>query len=420
LTKFRKYSSSILFWSLISAAFIGPGTVITALSSGKDFQGSLIWTLIFATAACMILQEAVARLTLKSGKNLGQILREKYAKNKFIPVSSVIVIVTGCIAYQAGNLTGASIPVVTQTGIDAMFIIPVIGLLAFIVLSLNRVSLIAKGLGIVVAAMGAGFISLAFNSRMEATDMVNGLIPTVPGGASLIVLGLIGTTIVPYNLFLGSGIARDPSLKTMRVGIISAVGIGGIISIAILITGAALPPSSAIRNAGILLSNEYGKMAGALFTIGLFSAGFTSSVTAPLAAAITLRSITGKDRYYKSTWIIVLISGIFFSLVGGSPVPLIILAQAINGAFLPFVVLLIILIVNDQKYMAAENGRVNNILLLIVFLITSVIGLLNILKAAFRTVDQPVPENSWIVLLVISSLATIWLAGRVFIRRSPH
>jgi len=61
----------VLFWSVISAAFIGPGTVTTAASAGSGFGTQLLWALTFSTLACIILQEAAARLTIVSGKSLG-------------------------------------------------------------------------------------------------------------------------------------------------------------------------------------------------------------------------------------------------------------------------------------------------------------------------------------------------------------
>ena len=410
--KIRKYSSSILFWSMISAAFIGPGTVITALSAGKDFGANLIWTLVFATFACIVLQEAVARVTLISGKNIGQILREKYGKG-FIPMTSVLVIVVGCIAYQAGNLTGAALPIITQLRVDIIVVVAVIAIVASIILSLNKISLIAKSLGIIVAVMGIGFILISFQSEVQISDILSGFIPSITPGSSLIVLGLIGTTIVPYNLFLGSGVAKDSSVHSMQVGIITAVIIGGLISLAILISGTILPDGSNIRNAGVLLGNKFGSSAAILFTIGLFSAGFTSSVTAPLAAAITVRSVLDKKSYEKATWMIVLAAGVTFAMIGGSPVPLIILAQAINGAFLPFIVFLIILIINDSNYFDKRNSKVSNIALLVVFLVTSVLGLLNILKALFRIAGENVSDSFLIPIFGIATLLTGLLAYRV-------
>ena len=67
---------SILLWSAISAAFIGPGTVTTAAAAGAGYGMSLLWALLFSTIACLSLQEASARLTIASGKPLAQAIGE--------------------------------------------------------------------------------------------------------------------------------------------------------------------------------------------------------------------------------------------------------------------------------------------------------------------------------------------------------
>ena len=58
-SKFKSRVLNILFWSIISAAFIGPGTVTTATKAGADFQFQLLWALLFATFACLILHLCV-------------------------------------------------------------------------------------------------------------------------------------------------------------------------------------------------------------------------------------------------------------------------------------------------------------------------------------------------------------------------
>ena len=52
---------SVLLWSVISAAFIGPGTVTTAANAGALFGTQLLWALLFSTLATILLQEGVVR-----------------------------------------------------------------------------------------------------------------------------------------------------------------------------------------------------------------------------------------------------------------------------------------------------------------------------------------------------------------------
>jgi Mn2+/Fe2+ NRAMP family transporter len=72
--------SQVIFWSVISAAFIGPGTITTALNAGSSYQLDLIWAVVFSIFACIVLQESVSRITIISGFTLGEAIQKKYGK----------------------------------------------------------------------------------------------------------------------------------------------------------------------------------------------------------------------------------------------------------------------------------------------------------------------------------------------------
>ncbi len=100
---------SILFWSIITAAFIGPGTVTTAAKSGTAYGYDLLWALLFSTVACLVLQEASARVTVVSGLSLGEAIRQQFhsgLKGFSVLVMVLGAIVFGCAAYQTGNILG--------------------------------------------------------------------------------------------------------------------------------------------------------------------------------------------------------------------------------------------------------------------------------------------------------------------------
>ena len=100
---------NILFWSVIAAAFIGPGTVTTAARAGSDFRFALAWALLFSVFACLVLQEASGRITVLTGKELGEAIRSRFSGSgwgRSVPVLAAIGIILGCAAFEAGNLLG--------------------------------------------------------------------------------------------------------------------------------------------------------------------------------------------------------------------------------------------------------------------------------------------------------------------------
>ena len=103
---------------LVTAAFIGPGTIITASMAGANYGVSLVWALLFAMFATLILQEMAARLGIVSQQGLGENIRQTI-KHPFIKVCVVMLVVSAIVvgngAYQSGNISGASLGLISVT-----------------------------------------------------------------------------------------------------------------------------------------------------------------------------------------------------------------------------------------------------------------------------------------------------------------
>ncbi len=415
--------AAILLWSVIAAAFIGPGTVTTAASAGAGFGFSLLWALVFSAVACLVLQEASGRLTVVSGRNLGEALRDRYPSGVAGATILVLVlgaIVLGCAAYEAGNILGgvAGAGLALPLGPRALTLLSV-GLAALL-LWFNSPRRVALMLSALVALMGIGFVWTAVRLAPDWSEVLRGsLSPTLPSGSSLLALGLVGTTVVPYNLFLGSGIASGQKLGELRLGLGVAVGLGGLISMAVVIAGSAVVGDFSFAALADVLAARLGPWAGTLFGFGLFAAGLSSAVTAPLAAAITARSLFGasperwSDRSwrYRTVWGGVLGVGLTFGLSGIQPVPVIVLAQALNGLLLPMVAVFLLLSVNDGRTMGrnAVNGVLSNTLMAAVTAVAVVLGSIGVLRAASRALglDAPGPGTLLTVGAVVVALGAV-------------
>lgn len=418
----KKRLLNILFWAVISAAFIGPGTITTASKAGSEFGFTLLWALVFSTFACLILQEAVARLTIHSTLNLGEAIQVRFqGKSSRLWVLALVLgaIILGSAAYETGNLLGAVAGIRFLLPWNPSLLVGVIGLLALAVLFTPSLKNVATLLGFIVVIMGVAFFTTAILLKPAAGDIMKGsMLPTLPSGgnAGLLVLGLIGTTVVPYNLFLGSGMANSrQSVREMRFGLSVAVILGGLISMAVLITGAFSRPPFSFESLVTTLNQTIGKWAVWLFAIGMLSAGFSSAVTAPLASAITAQSLFGgknNEKWnhhslnFRLVWGGVLLTGIVLGMVGFQPIPAIILAQALNGLILPFFSVFIVLVINHPDIMGQKrtNPLISNILLLVVVWITLVLGLLNLMKAISRVIPH-------FQFLAVHMLAIVYLAS---------
>ena len=412
----------ILFWSILSAAFIGPGTVTTAASAGAGFGYQLIWALIFSTGACYILQEASARIYTVSGINLGEAIQKKYSDSsagKWIIGLVLLSILIGCAAFEAGNIVGAAAGIsLLSDGIPQWLIVTCIGLVAGFLLWKGSVRQIATLLGIVVAIMGFCFLITAFLIPHDLAEIFSeGLTPSIPSGSEILVLGLIGTTVVPYNIFLGSGLKHTQNLKEMKVSMLIAIGLGGFISITILLSGTAISGSFTFEALAEALSDRLGNWAYAFLGIGLFGAGISSTLTASLAASITAQSLLGKPNTnkkwsknglrFRSVWLGVLFIGMLFGLLNFQPVPVIILAQALNGIILPVIAVVLFVLINNSTIIKPkyQNKPVYNIITAIVVYLCVLIGLTNLFRAGSRALGTESISPVIILLLSIAIFA---------------
>lgn len=357
--------------SLIVAAFVGPGTVLTCAAAGVEFSYSLGWVLVFATAAVFVLQSFTAGTGILAQKGLGEAIRSISSEKWFrLPLFMLVVLGLwiGTAAFETGNLLGASAGLEILMGgyVDARWWSVGVAVAATVIL-LRDVRLIRNLLTGLVALMGFFFIGAAAMSPIDWMSALKGLaIPSLPSESLFTVTALVGTTVVTYNLFLHAGVTknfwsgepREESWKSELRGMLIFLPLGGIISLAILLAGASASGQglnvSEIGDFVRLLEPAAGDGAKYLFGLGLLAAGLTSAVTAPLAAAAGISELFDWPRgphgvRYRLLWGSVLVIGVLFSFTGISPLDIIIAAQAANGILLPLMAGILVYVTVKQE-----------------------------------------------------------------------
>ena len=392
--------------AVVAAAFIGPGTVTTCTVSGASYGYTLLWALLFSTISVIVLQSMASKLCIVKKVGLGEALREKYTGKGVRILLAILVIgavFIGNVAYETGNISGGIL------GLQAIWpslgkipvAIFVFAVAAGLLLS-GKYDIVEKVLTALVVLMGILFLITAIAVKPNFGEVLKGLfVPRVPqmNRAWFYVTGLIGTTVVPYNIYLhasssakkwGKDGDKDEALKTSLTDSILSIGLGGIISMCIVITAAVCYDGSgtAAIASGKAMAEQLkpilGSWATVAFGIGLFAAGMSSAITAPLAAAFASSGILGwgedmKKKRFMAIWGIVLIFGLVaVCTLGASPTEIILFAQAANAFLLPITAILLMIVCNDKKYMDGHgNGLVINILGVIVLAVTLLIAFRN-------------------------------------------
>ncbi|MDE5422513.1 Nramp family divalent metal transporter [Ancylomarina sp. DW003] len=405
--KFKEKLKNLGPGILVTAAFIGPGTITTCTLTGAGFGYTLLWGLVFSVVATIILQEMTARLGIIGQKGLGEALRQQF-RNPFLKAMAIILVLSailiGNAAYETGNILGASlgmieisqVSIINIWGFELQIWGPVIGIIAFALLIMGSYKSLERILIALVLLMSVAFISTTIIIGPKLLPILKGMfIPSLPDGSILMLIGLIGTTVVPYNLFLHASVVQEKwknksDLSTARTDLLYSVILGGLVSMSVVITAAVAfyGTNTEIRGASDLASQLkplLGNWAGIIMSIGLFSAGISSAITAPLAAAYATSGILGwkadlKSWRFKAVWMIILFIGIIFSATGFSPIQAIMFAQVANGILLPVIAVYLLIIMNSKKLLSGyTNNLIQNIIGSAVVLIMIGLGIKSIL-----------------------------------------
>ncbi len=377
---------------LIAAAFIGPGTVTLCTIAGASFGYSLVWAIILSIFSTIVLQEMSLRIGLITKMKLAEVIRINI-KSKFLSRLFLILIISsiliGNAAYEAGNITGASLGISAILNTQNINYIPIfIGFIAFIILYQGDYKVLERSLVFLVLIMSISFFITAIITKPDINALINGVItPKIDLNNLPIILGLIGTTVVPYNLFLHSSLVSEKwnsvnKLKVARFESFFSILIGGLVSLSIIITAASVNNKdvNGVVDLAKGLEPLYGNFAIYFLGIGLFASGITSSITAPLAAAYVAKSCFGwqdslKSRKFRAIWIIILIIGVLVSMVRMNPIEIIKFAQFSNSLLLPIIAIILLWLINNKNIISDKYSyRYQNILGLLIVIISLILG----------------------------------------------
>ena len=390
---------------LVAAAFIGPGTVTVCTLAGVGFGFSLLWAMLFSIIATIVLQEMSARLGIITQKGLPEIIKDEINNpliKQLVLGLIIIAIVLGNAAYEAGNISGGVL------GIEAVFesyklnfnyiIINgyslVLGFLAFLLLYFGNYKILEKVLITLVIIMSISFLITAISTKPDIVSILKGLFSfKTPKGSLITIIGLIGTTVVPYNIFLHSYLVKEKwskpnELKYAVKDTYIAVILGGVVSISIIVSAASIQTQNINNATDLALGLEplFGSYSKYLIGIGMFAAGLTSAITAPLAGAYVANGCLGwnagmNSKKFRFVWMFILSLGIIVSSFGFKPIEIIKFAQFTNGLLLPLIAGILIWIINKQSVLGDfKNSPIKNYLAFSILIITIGLGLKSVLS----------------------------------------
>lgn len=308
----------------------------------------------------------------------------------------LVAIVLGNAAYESGNISGANLglafyweaPTLNLGGLQLQLGNFLLGMLAFLLLWTGSYKMLERVLVALVILMSMAFSITAILTKPDLSELLSGFIPRWDVKEIPTLVALIGTTVVPYNLFLYASLVNkqwkiESDLPLMRRDISISVILGGVVSMAILIVGAANTSTEITSAIDVSkgLESVFGSFAGYMMGFGLLAAGLTSALTAPLAAGFVVCGILGWNQDIKSkamriTMGSIVFLGLLFSSFGIKPVQLITLAQLANGILLPVISGWIIWVATQDAILGKhKNTPLATGIAILIWLVTLVLGI---------------------------------------------
>ena len=394
-TIFRRIFKSPLFLSLIIfLSVMGPGIItanvdndaggITTYSlAGSQFGYDLLWLFIPMIIALAVIQEMGVRMGIVSGKGLADLIREKVGiKITFMMMIALLLANFGnVLAEFSGIAVSAGI-----FGVPKFFALPVAALFVWLLVvkgtykSVEKVFLLASSL--YLSYIVAGFLA-GPDWGLAAKSLV---IPHISTSTAYItmVIGLVGTTIAPWMMFYiqSSVVEKGISLKNLKYSKIDAVFgaiVVNIVAFFIVLACAATIYANGIQvnnvadvsNALVPLAGNY---ASILFAIGFLNASLFAASILPLSTAYYVCESLGFEAgvskgfreapVFHGLYLGLIILAVVIIMIPNVPLlSILYLSQVANGLLLPFVLILMLLIINDKKVMGSYvNSKLFNLI----------------------------------------------------------
>ena len=384
---------------LVVGSFIGPGTITSATRAGATYGYALLWTVIFSVIAVIVMQEMAARLGIVTQNGLAEELVKELSDRPPLKWAMIILvasaIVLGGVAYMGGDLTGTAIGISSLTGIPSNIVAPIWGIGVLILINIgDAVKTLEKLLSVCVSVMAIVFVVTMIIVKPDLGELLMGAVPNVPQNAIMTCVAMIGTTVVPYHMFIHATSARKTwhnpeELPLARFDVTISMIIGGIITGAVMITAGTVMRGMTVSSAAdmaVQLEPLLGSFSKPFLSIGLISAGVSSAVVTPLGVSYVLAGLfkwkmDKTDKRFFATNIIVVVIGIIVSATGYNPISIIMMAQAVNGIFLPIIVIALVFITSRTRVLGQyKNSLLRNLLGGCVAIISLVIGISSVMS----------------------------------------
>jgi manganese transport protein len=356
-------------------AYVDPGNFATNISGGARFGYLLLWVILAANLMAMLIQSLSAKIGLATGRNLPELCREHFPR----PVSWGLWIQAELIAMATdlAEFLGAAIALNLLFGVPLFVAGLMTGAVAFAILALQsrgyrRFELVIAGL---LGVIMLGFLYDTLQIGADPGAVVRGFIPGFAGTDSiLLATGILGATVMPHVIYLHSALTqnripvsdqaeRRRLLRFQRIDVVIAMGLAGLINMAMLVIAGSLFHGSGrsgvdtIEGAHAGFEALAGPGAALAFALALLASGFASSSVGTYAGQVVMQGFIRRRIPLPLRRLVTMVPALVVLGVGLNPTWSLVISQVVLSFGIPFALVPLVLLTRRADVMGSLVNR---------------------------------------------------------------
>jgi len=362
-------------------AYVDPGNFATNVAGGAKYGYLLLWVVLAANLMAMVIQTLSAKLGLATGRNLPELCRERLGRRASIGLWVQAELVA--MATDLAEFVGAAI------GLNLLFGVPLFaaglmtGAVAFAILSLQargyrRFEIAVGGL---MAIVLLGFLYETLKIGADWGAVAHGLlVPGFDGGGSiLLAAGILGATVMPHVIYLHSALTQDrirarddgerhELLRFMRIDVLIAMALAGVVNILMLTVAASLFHGSGLTGVDSIegaydgFKTLVGGGAALAFAVALLASGFASSSVGTYAGQVVMQGFIRRTIPLALRRLVTMVPALLVLALGLDPTRSLVLSQVVLSFGIPFALVPLILLTSRAEVMGTfVNGRATTV-----------------------------------------------------------
>lgn len=361
---------------IAAVAYVDPGNFATNMAAGARYGYLLLWVVLMANLMAMLIQAMSAKLGVATGKNLAEVCRERFPR----AVTALLWIQAELIAMATdlAELVGAAI------GLNLLFGMPLFpaalltGGAAFAILALQArgfrrlEAVIAAFIGVIVGAFALQVVM----AEPDAGGIARGFVPAFDGRESvLLAVGILGATVMPHVIYLHSaltqhrlvGASEEVKRRIFRfevVDVVLAMGLAGLINMAMLVTAAAVFNARGLVDVGDDLTavhdglaTHIGDPAALLLGVALLASGLSSASVGTMAGQVVMQGFVNRRIPLSLRRLVTMLPALVVIAIGLDPSRALVISQVVLSFGIPFALVPLVLFCRDRELMGALVNR---------------------------------------------------------------